>query len=57
MAFVTGDAEKARLVGEKYGVTDTYSYERFDELLASGKIDAIYLATRTGVTPSSPSRP
>ncbi|CAM3214355.1 Inositol 2-dehydrogenase/D-chiro-inositol 3-dehydrogenase [Methylobacterium mesophilicum] len=45
VAFVTGDSEKARLVGEKYGVSDTYSYERFDELLASGTIDAIYLAT------------
>ena len=45
VAFVTGDPEKARGVGKQYGVTDTYGYEQFGELLASGKIDAIYLAT------------
>ncbi|KNY20739.1 glucose-fructose oxidoreductase [Methylobacterium sp. ARG-1] len=45
VAFVTGDPEKARGVGEQYGVTDSYSYEQFGELLSSGKIDAIYLAT------------
>ena len=45
VAFVTGDPEKARGVGEQYGVTDSYGYEQFGELLASGKIDAIYLAT------------
>ncbi|MHB2205476.1 Gfo/Idh/MocA family protein [Methylobacterium sp. CM6257] len=45
VAFVTGDPEKARGVGEQYGVSDSYSYEQFGELLASGKIDAIYLAT------------
>ncbi|WP_019903667.1 Gfo/Idh/MocA family oxidoreductase [Methylobacterium sp. 77] len=45
VAFVTGDPEKARGVGEQYGVTDSYGYEEFGELLASGTIDAIYLAT------------
>ncbi|GJD64301.1 Gfo/Idh/MocA family protein [Methylobacterium frigidaeris] len=45
VAFVTGDSEKARGVGKQYGVTDTYGYEQFGELLASGNIDAIYLAT------------
>jgi predicted dehydrogenase len=45
VAFVTSDPEKARGVGKQYGVTDTYTYEQFGELLASGKIDAIYLAT------------
>lgn len=44
-AFVTSDPEKARKVGEQYGVADTYSYEQFGEMLASGKVDAIYLAT------------
>lgn len=44
-AFVTDDPEKARLVGEQYGVEDSYTYDRFGELLASSKIDAIYLAT------------
>lgn len=45
VAFVTDDPEKAREVGEKYDVTDTYRYDQFDALLASGTIDAIYLAT------------
>ncbi|QDI82850.1 Gfo/Idh/MocA family oxidoreductase [Methylorubrum populi] len=44
-AFVTGDPEKARRVGELYGVTDSYGYDEFGALLASGTIDAIYLAT------------
>ena len=44
-AFVTGDPEKARGVGEQYGVTDHYGYEQFDAMLRSGTVDAIYLAT------------
>lgn len=45
VALVTGDPEKAEKVAEQYGVEHSYSYERFDELLSSGTIDAIYLAT------------
>lgn len=44
-AFVTGDTDKARQLGEKYGVTEIYAYEQFDQMLASGNVDAIYLAT------------
>ena len=44
-AFVTGDPEKARVLGERYGVVDTYSYAGFDDMLRSGKVDAVYLAT------------
>ena len=44
-ALVTGDPEKARALGEMYGVENTYSYDQFGELLQSGLIDAIYLAT------------
>ena len=44
-AFVTDDGEKARLVGERYGVTAAYTYDRFDDMLRSGTVDAIYLAT------------
>lgn len=44
-ALVSGDLDKARRVAEKYGVTQLYSYEQFDQMLASGKVDAIYLAT------------
>jgi predicted dehydrogenase len=45
VALVTGHEEKAAKVGEQYGVADVYSYEEYDELLASGKVDAVYLAT------------
>ncbi len=44
-AFVTDDPEKARAVGKRYGVTDSYAYDQFDAMLASGSVDAIYLAT------------
>ena len=46
-ALVTGDPEKAEDLGEQYKVPleNRYPYERFAELLKSGKIDAIYLAT------------
>lgn len=44
-ALVSGDPEKARKVAEQYGVADIYAYEQFDQMLSSGKIDAIYLAT------------
>ena len=45
VAFVSGHEEKAAKVGEKYGVSALYSYEDYDDLLASGTIDAVYLAT------------
>ncbi len=45
VVFVSGHEDKAAKVGEKYGVNDLYSYEEYDELLSSGKIDAVYLAT------------
>ena len=44
-ALVTDDPEKARKVGEMYGVERTYRYDQFDEMLRSGEVDAIYLAT------------
>ena len=44
-AFVTDDPEKARALGKTYGVSDSYSYAQFDEMLRSGTVDAIYLAT------------
>ena len=42
-ALVTGDPEKAKKLGRKYKVP-TYDYENYDELLASRKIDAVYIA-------------
>jgi predicted dehydrogenase len=42
-ALVTGDPEKAKKLGRKYKAP-TYDYEQYDELLASGKINAVYIA-------------
>lgn len=45
VAFVSGHEEKAAKVGEKYGVSALYSYEEYSDLLESGSMDAVYLAT------------
>ncbi|WP_370193222.1 Gfo/Idh/MocA family protein [Aurantimonas coralicida] len=43
-AIVTGDPEKARALGERYDIRP-YGYDEYDALLASGDIDAVYVAT------------
>lgn len=45
VAFVSGHEDKAAKVGEKYGVKDLYGYDEYNNLLSSGTIDAVYLAT------------
>src|ERR671937_2264207 len=42
-ALVSGDPEKARELSEKYRVP-TFGYEGYDELMKSGKVDAVYIA-------------
>ena len=44
-ALVSGREEKAETVAEKYGIKRVVDYEQMDELLRSGEIDAVYLAT------------
>lgn len=44
-AFVTDDPAKAAALGKRYGVERHGGYDDFAALLASGEIDAIYLAT------------
>ena len=44
-ALITSDPVKAEELGRKYDVDATFSYEEFEEALASGTFDAIYLAT------------
>jgi len=44
-ALVSGDPEKLDKLGHAYGVEHRYGYDQFATLLASGEIDAIYLAT------------
>jgi len=43
-ALVTGDMHKAQDLGTRYGVR-VWHYDDLPELLASGEIDAVYLAT------------
>lgn len=42
-AIVTGDPDKAATLGARYGAT-TYGYEQYEDLLASGEVDAVYVA-------------
>ena len=43
-ALVSGDAKKLKLLARRYGVAHVYDYDSYDELLASGEIDAVYIA-------------
>jgi glucose-fructose oxidoreductase len=46
VALVSGDDEKLQELGERYGVPPErrVGYDRYDELLASGEVDAVYIA-------------
>jgi predicted dehydrogenase len=44
VALVSDDPTKRAKVAEMYGIQDTYTYDRYDELLSSGTIDAVYIA-------------
>lgn len=44
VALVTGDPVKADKLASQYGIK-SWSYEEYDALLASGEIDAVYVAT------------
>ena len=44
VAFVSDDPIKHQKLGEEYGVKRHYSYDRYDECLNSGEIDAVYIA-------------
>jgi len=43
-ALVSDDEEKLRILGRRYGVRSLHTYDQFDELLASGDVDAVYIA-------------
>ena len=43
VALVSGDAEKRAQLGRKYGAA-TYGYDEYDTCLASGDVDAVYIA-------------
>jgi len=44
VALVSSDPRKLKQLGKKYGVPKLYSYEQYDDCLASGEIDAVYIA-------------
>jgi predicted dehydrogenase len=44
-ALVTSDPTKATQLSDKYDVARTYNYDQFPELIRSGEIDAVYIAT------------
>jgi glucose-fructose oxidoreductase len=42
-AIVSGDDDKREELGKKYGLGRTWTYEQYDECLASGEVDAVYI--------------
>lgn len=43
-AIITGDLAKGRKLAAFYGISHVYSYEQYDEFLAAGVADAVYIA-------------
>ncbi len=43
-ALVSDDPKKLEELSQKYGVDHTYSYEEYEDCLASDEIDAVYIA-------------
>lgn len=43
-AIVSGNAANAKKLAEFYGIAHVYPYERYDEMLRSGLVDAVYIA-------------
>ena len=43
-ALISSDATKLRTLGRRYGVDRLYSYDEFDACMASGEVDAVYVA-------------
>ena len=43
-ALVTGDQTKAKALAKRYGIRQVYDYDRYDKMLESGDVDAVYLA-------------
>jgi glucose-fructose oxidoreductase len=44
VALVSDDKKKLEVLGRKYGVKTTVTYDHYEELLQSGDIDAVYIA-------------
>lgn len=48
VALVSGTREKASELAAKYGASDVYTYEEYDECLANPHVDAVFLASPNG---------
>lgn len=44
VALVSGDREKLDVLGERHGVRQRYTYDDYDDLVRSDRIDAVYIA-------------
>jgi glucose-fructose oxidoreductase len=44
VALFSEDDRKRKQLGKKYGATHSLPYESYDDLLASGEVDAVYIA-------------
>jgi predicted dehydrogenase len=44
VALVSDDPLKLSELSQRYGISHTYTYDRYDEMLASGNVDAVYIA-------------
>jgi glucose-fructose oxidoreductase len=44
VALVSGSHHKLEELGKHYGITSLWAYDRLDELLGSGAVDAVYIA-------------
>jgi predicted dehydrogenase len=43
-AIVSGDMAKAKTLADFHGIANVYPYERYDEMLRAGVVDAVYIA-------------
>jgi predicted dehydrogenase len=43
-AIVSEDPAKQELLRRRYKVTKVYTYERYQDCLSSGEVDAVYIA-------------
>ncbi|MBT2133529.1 Gfo/Idh/MocA family oxidoreductase [Croceibacterium sp. LX-88] len=48
-AFVSGNPDKARDLGARFGVSDLYGYDNFDDIARNDEIDCVYIVLPVGL--------